>query len=455
MSAGPRILIAEDDARARDYLGALLRDEGYAVETAADGTEAWRLLEEGGFDGLLLDVQMPGKDGLTILRDLQALAQPPAVLVMTAYGSSSVAIEAMTLGAYDYLTKPLHFDELLIQLARAVAARAEALELEAYRWDARVEDEHPALVGSGPAMQGVYKLVGQVAPTGSTVLIRGESGTGKELVAQALHVHSARRDRPLVSVSCAAIPETLLEAELFGHEKGAFTGAMGRRRGRFELAEGGTIFLDEIGELSGATQVKLLRVLQDRVIERLGSEQSTKLDVRIIAATNRDLEQAVREGAFRKDLYYRLNVVTIAIPPLRERREDVRELAEHLLRKLARERRLAPGELTAGAVERLQAYDWPGNVRELEHALERALILSHGGHIASEHLALSTATAGASGPFDGVPLEKGMHAAVAELERRLIERALAAAGGNRSRAAQILRINRRLLYDKLQEFGIR
>jgi DNA-binding NtrC family response regulator len=257
-----------------------------------------------------------------------------------------------------------------------------------------------------------------------------------------------------VSVHCAAIPETLLEAELFGHEKGAFTGAVGRRRGRFELAEGGTIFLDEIGELSGATQVKLLRVLQDRVIERLGSEQPTKLDVRIIAATNRDLERAVEEGAFREDLYYRLNVVTIAVPPLRERREDVPELAEHLLRKLARERRLPQGELSAGALERLQAHDWPGNVRELEHALERALVLSHGGRIAPEHLALATETRPAPDVLAGVPFDKGMHEAVAELERRLIERALAAAGGNRTRAAQILKINRRLLYDKLRELGI-
>jgi len=453
MSAGHRILVAEDDARARDYLGALLRDEGYAVETAADGTEAWRLLVDASFEGLLLDVQMPGKDGLTILRELPSLARPPAVLVMTAYGSSSVAIEAMKLGAYDYLTKPLHFDELLIQLARAVAARGEALELEAYRSEVRVEDE-PSLVGGGPAMQQVYKLIGQVAPTVSTVLIRGESGTGKELVAKALHAHSARRDRPLVSVNCAAIPETLLEAELFGHEKGAFTGAVGRRRGRFELAEGGTIFLDEIGELSGATQVKLLRVLQDRVVERLGSEHPTKLDVRIIAATNRDLEHAVEAGAFREDLYYRLNVVTIAIPPLRERPQDIPELAEHLLRKLARERRLAPGELSSGAVERLQAHDWPGNVRELEHALERALILSHGGRIAPEHLALSTDARPAPDVLAGVPLERGMHEAVADLERRLIERALAVAGGNRTRAAQILKINRRLLYDKLQELGI-
>jgi len=453
MSAGHRILVAEDDARARDYLGALLRDEGYAVETAADGTEAWRLLVDASFEGLLLDVQMPGKDGLTILRELPSLARPPAVLVMTAYGSSSVAIEAMKLGAYDYLTKPLHFDELLIQLARAVAARGEALELEAYRSEVRVEDE-PSLVGGGPAMQQVYKLIGQVAPTGSTVLIRGESGTGKELVAKALHAHSARRDRPLVSVNCAAIPETLLEAELFGHEKGAFTGAVGRRRGRFELAEGGTIFLDEIGELSGATQVKLLRVLQDRVVERLGSEHPTKLDVRIIAATNRDLEHAVEAGAFREDLYYRLNVVTIAIPPLRERPQDIPELAEHLLRKLARERRLAPGELSSGAVERLRAHDWPGNVRELEHALERALILSHGGRIAPEHLALSTDARPAPDVLAGVPLERGMHEAVADLERRLIERALAVAGGNRTRAAQILKINRRLLYDKLQELGI-
>ena len=453
MSRQGRILVAEDDPRARDSLTALLAEEGYSVESVEDGRQASQLLGEESFDAALLDVRMPGKDGLAVLRELHEREHPPAVLVMTAYGNSSVAIEAMKLGAYDYITKPLHFDELLIQLERAVANRRQSIELEAYRGDEPRHGGEAEIVGNSPAMQQVYKLIGQVAPTDSTVLIRGESGTGKELIARAIHAHSPRKQGRLVCVNCAAIPDTLLEAELFGHEKGAFTGAVSRRRGRFELAHGGTIFLDEIGELSAAMQAKLLRVLQERAIERLGSEQSIPLDLRIIAATNRDLEQCVADGSFREDLYYRLNVVTMRIPPLRERPDDIPELTDHLLSKLARQRRLHSAGLTPEAEKIVRERDWPGNVRELEHALERALVLSRGAPIAPEHLTPDARSSSAD-PLAELSLEEGMHALVARLERSLIERALAEAEGNRTRAAEILKINRRLLYDKLREYGI-
>jgi DNA-binding NtrC family response regulator len=447
-----RILIGEDDARARDSLRALLEEEGYRVETACGGLEVSSRLQESEFDAALLDVRMPGKDGLSLLGEIRKRPKPPAVLVMTAHGNSAVAIEAMKLGAYDYLTKPLHFDELLIQVERAVANRRQALQVEAYR-DDRDFPEDVELVGESAAMQRVYKLIGQVAPTDSTVLIQGESGTGKELIARAIHAHSPRREGRLVAVHCAAIPETLLEAELFGYEKGAFTGATARRKGRLEAADKGTIFLDEVGELSPAIQAKLLRVLQERTIEPLGTNRAVVLDVRILAATNRDLEQAVRQGTFRKDLFYRLNVVNILAPPLRERREDIPEMAAHLLRKLVSKRKLPPANFTPEAIQALRAGDWPGNVRELEHTIERAVILCHGAPIGPEFVA-PVRPVRVDDPFREAPLEEGFHELVAKLERRLIERALAQTGGNRTRAAEVLKINRRLLYDKLREFGM-
>jgi DNA-binding NtrC family response regulator len=444
------ILIAEDEQQAREALCALLEDEGYRVVTAAEGAEASRLLSQAGVDAAVLDIRMPGKDGLALLREVREQPRAPAVIIMTAYGNSAAAIEAMTLGAFDYITKPINVAELLIQIERAIEGRRRALELEAYRAE---QTESPAweLIGNSPAMQRLYKQIGQVAPTDSTVLIHGESGTGKELIARAIHEHSTRKHRRLVKVNCASIPDTLLEAELFGHERGAFTGAAQRRIGRFEFADGGTIFLDEIGELSASTQAKLLRVLQERTIERLGSNLAIPLDIRILAATNRDLEQAIASGAFREDLYYRLNVVTIEAPPLRAHREDIPELARSLLGRSAARLRLPRPALAPEACRLLREREWPGNVRELEHCLERGLILSHGGLITEDHLAPAARPSG--DPFDAVPLEEGLHEAVRRLERRMIERALAQAGGNRTQAASILRINRRLLYDKLREFG--
>jgi two-component system, NtrC family, response regulator AtoC len=358
----------------------------------------------------------------------------------------------MALGAFDYLTKPLNFEELQIQLQRAIEDRRRISELESYRIEEDAQQESE-IVGSGPAMQKLYKLIGQVSATDSTVLIRGESGTGKEVVARAIHKHSLRGGRRMVKVNCASIPETLLEAELFGHERGAFTGASQRRIGKCEYAAGGTLFLDEIGELAPSTQVKLLRVLQDHSIERLGSNITIPLDVRILTATNCDLELAVREGRFREDLYYRLNVVTIQIPPLRQRREDIPELANILLRRAAARMKMQVPAISEEAKDLLCNGDWPGNVRELEHCLERALILSRSGVILREHVEPSLGPS-TENSLESFSLEDGLHSAVAKLERQLIERALATAGGNRTRAAEILKINRRLLYDKLREYGL-
>lgn len=446
------ILIAEDEPTAREALRQLLEDEGYRVFTTARGDEALELLKDVRVEAAVLDVRMPGRDGLSILRELQGQDNAPAVLVMTAYGTSSIAIEAMTLGAFDYLIKPINFEELLILLRRAIESRRRTQDLETLR-SVEAEAADGQLIGSSPPMQAMYKLIGQVAPTDCTVLIRGESGTGKELIARAIHQHSPRRERPLVKVNCAAIPDTMLEAELFGHEKGAFTGAAARRLGKFEYANGGTIFLDEISELALETQAKLLRVLQEHTIERLGSNATIALDIRVLAATNRDLETAVKNGAFREDLFFRLKVVEVIAPALRDRRSDIPELAQRLAQRSAKRLRLPQPSFSDEAIEWLTRQEWTGNVRELEHALERALVLSRGGMVRPEHFSAVPAAGGAD-LFDNVPLEMGLHDAVMRLEKRLLERALQACAGNRSRAADLLKINRRLLYDRLREFGI-
>jgi DNA-binding NtrC family response regulator len=442
------VLVAEDEYAARTSLEGLLEGEGFRVLTAENGKQALSLVLHEEPDAVLLDIRMPEMDGLTVLRQALKGGSDSAFLVMTAHGDSSTAIEAMKVGAFDYLSKPLDFDYVLSQLKRAIEHRrllrkAQPVEGESAR--------SVAMIGHSPAMQRVYKLIGQVAASDATVLVRGESGTGKELVVNAIHENSSRANGPLLKVNCAAIPENLLESELFGHEKGAFTNAFHRRIGRFEEANGGTLFLDEIAELAGSLQAKLLRAVQERVIERLGSNRPIPVDIRLVTATARNLEQAVVEGRFREDLYYRLNVVSIHLPPLRERRQDIPALVQHFLRRSGQ-----PVSITPAALSLLCDYHWPGNVRELENTIARALVLARGNLIDRPEIQLldSKPESGKQNWADLAPLRNGWKENVETLEKSLVERALTEASGNKSKAAEALGIHRRLLYEKLRQYGL-
>jgi two-component system, NtrC family, response regulator AtoC len=444
------ILIAEDERTARISLAGLLETEGFRVLTAENGTEALSLLLTEELEAAILDIRMPGMDGLTVLRRAREGGSDSALILMTAQGDSSTAIDAMKLGAFDYVSKPLDFKLLLAQVERAIEQRRLARELKAAPSAGPVAAISKTMVGHSPAMQHVYKLIGQVATSDATVLVRGESGTGKELVVNAIHHNSARAQGPLIKVNCASIPETLLESELFGHEKGAFTNALFRRIGRFEEANKGTLFLDEIGEMAPALQSKLLRALQERIIERLGSNTPIPVDIRLVTATSRDLERAVNEGSFREDLYYRLNVVAIPLPPLRERLQDIPALVQHFLNRSG-----SRVSITAPALALLCDYHWPGNVRELENVVERTLVLARSGVITEDEIQLRTLTEPADMKWSDVaPLEEGLKANVAVLEKALIERALRQAQGNKTRAAEILGVHRRLLYEKIREYGL-
>lgn len=382
-----KIMIVDDEKALRQAIAQILRSEGYEVLEAADGEQGLKMLQDAATrpDLVFLDLKMPKTQGMNVLKQLdQKLFELP-VIVMTAYGTSRTAIEAMQLGAYDYLTKPFNLDQLVSLTAKALAHHQEPM----YQIGESTLSAGEELLGRSPAMQSVFKLIGRVAPTDTTVMITGESGTGKELVATTLHNTSPRSKAPLVKVNCAALPEHLLEAELFGHEKGAFTGANHLRIGRFEQANSGTIFLDEVGELTPTIQGKLLRVLQDRSFERLGSNQTRTVDVRIIAATNRHLEQMVQQNQFREDLFYRLNVVQIELPPLRDRPEDLEQLTQHFLNTIAVRRGLKRLALAESAMEKVRNYSFPGNVRELQNILERAAILSGGRTILPEYLVFS------------------------------------------------------------------
>jgi len=451
MPKSGRILVVDDEANARSALAELLREEGYTVETAADGFKALPKLDEFSPDVIVTDLKMPGLDGLGLMR--KALEQEPerAVIMMTAFGAVDTAVAAMRAGAADYLTKPINFDELLLVVERAIERRR--LKLEAGQLRQRLSDRHrlPNIIGSSPAMQTVFETVLQVAPSRASVLITGESGTGKELVAAALHEHSPRAGGPFVKLHCAALSETLLESELFGHERGAFTGAVTRREGRFQQADRGTLFLDEIGEISPSIQVKLLRFLQEHEFERVGGNQTTKVDVRIIAATNRNLRERVRQGLFREDLYYRLNVVAIEMPPLRQRPSDIGLLAHHFLARYAKENSKNITGFTDAAMDKLLRYSWPGNVRELENAIERAVIICRGDTLRPEDLAVAAAEGnGAAKMPAGFPPVPG--SSLTAIERFAILRTLEHVGGSTSRAAEILGISPRKIQYKLQAY---
>jgi len=451
-----KILVVDDDTVARDLLAEALKKEGYSVEAYASGEEAIARGREGRVDLVLTDIRMGAVDGLTVLREFKRMSQDTAIVVLTAFGSLEGAIEAIKQGAYDYLAKPFKKEEIKLVVQRSLDHCRLLRENTKFREELKSKDEWSPLVGSSPAMLEVYKLVARVSESRSTVLLQGESGTGKELIARAIHGNSPRREKPFVPVNCGALPDTLLESEMFGYEKGAFTGAVGTKTGLFESANGGTLFLDEVGELGQALQVKLLRVMQDHEVRRVGGTTSIKVDVRIIAATNRDLEQFVKEGKFRDDLFYRLNVVRITLPSLKERQEDIPMLAHHFLQKCAAGATTAVRGFHPDTLDCLKRYRWPGNVRELENAIERAVSLSHGPLLTPDDL--PAAIRQASNPPDQKPdlpeTAESIYLTLEEVEKRHLMRVLKETKGNKVKAAKILGIDRRTLYRMAERFGL-
>jgi DNA-binding NtrC family response regulator len=434
------ILIVDDDAAMRDALGEAARDLGHDTYLVASGAEAISLLDARAIDAMLLDLRMPGMDGIEVLRRVRARAHAPPVTVLTAHATAANTIEAMRLGAFDHLTKPIGREELSRVLVGMLAARAEPSAF-------RSQPESGGLIGSSESMRSIQKTIGMLADSNATVLISGETGTGKELVARAIHDHGHRGGKPFVPVNCAAIPSELMESELFGHVRGAFTGAVSDRKGAFREAEHGTLFLDEIGDMDIAMQAKILRALQERVVTPIGGKP-IPVDVRVIAATHRDLKQRVRDGSFREDLFYRLHVVPIHLPTLRERIADIVPLAEYFLARAGGAKRLAPD-----AAARLIRHAWPGNVRELKNAIERAAVLVRGDIVNSADLDFidenrATIESAIEWPDEDLP------SATARLEEMLIRRALARSAGNRAEAARVLGIHRQLLYTKMKRYGL-
>jgi DNA-binding NtrC family response regulator len=443
-----RILIVDDEANARSALSEILREEGYATETAADGFKALGKLEEFAPDVVLTDLKMPGLDGIAFMEKARSASPGAVFVVMTAFGTISSAVEAVKKGAENYLTKPLDLAALSAILERALEKARLLQETQKLRERLRERNAFGHIISSDPKMQAVLDLVAQVGPSKASVLITGESGTGKELIAEAIHQASGRGKAPFIRLHCAALAESLLESELFGHERGAFTGAIARREGRFKQADGGTLFLDEIGEIPLGTQIKLLRFLQERTFERVGGNETLKVDVRVIAATNRDLKAEMAKGTFRDDLFYRLNVVSIELPPLRERRADIAALASFFLRRYASENGKTIDSFSDAALSVLTQYEWPGNVRELENAIERAVVLCDGAQLEPKHLPASIVPHESQ---DGAPPIPG--STIHDLERFAILKTLEACGGSTSKAALLLGVSPRKIQYKLHEYA--
>ena len=448
----PSVLIVDDEKHTREGLQQALA-ENYDVSLAANADEAFNLMDAQSFDVIVTDLRMPGKSGLKVIDKALALPNRPAVLMMTAYGNIETAVEAMKRGAVDFLTKPVNIERLEVLMQRALKTRT--LEVEAKQLHERLDDRFnfERIIGSSAKLKEVIDRVKLVAPSRATILIEGESGTGKELIAQAIHQASPRARAPFIAVHCASLSENLLESEIFGHERGAFTGATERRVGRFESADGGTLFLDEIGEISASTQVKLLRFLETKAIERVGGSKPIDLDVRLVTASNRPLEQLVKEGKFREDLFFRLNVVRILLPPLRDRPEDIPLLLTHYLKVFSDENKLPLLSLEPGALQTLQAYPWPGNVRELRNFCENAVVLHHGGTLSEYDLDAKYrgAIPPAQGP-GGTLAAAANPLSVEENEKRLLREALIKARGNRTKAAELMGISRRTLHRKLSQW---
>src|SRR5438128_5524074 len=447
MAEPATLLVADDDPGLRESLERTLTREGYRVVLASDGRAALERVQAGGVDLIVTDLRMPGLTGLELLRAAKAIMPDVDVILLTAFGTVEEAVKAMKDGAYDFLTKPFRREQL-IKLVDKALERRDLIEqnraLKKQLEDIRAKGQ---MIGASPSFRRMLTLVEQIADSSATILIQGESGTGKELVARTIHERSARRNGPFVAVNCAALPETLLESELFGYEKGAFTGAAGRKEGRFELANGGTLFLDEVADLSLITQPKILRVLQEGEFERLGATRTIQVDVRIVAATNQDLADMVKDKRFREDLYYRLNVITIRVPPLRERHEDIRVLAQHYLRVYAAKNGRKLEGFTGEAIERLEAYAWPGNVRELENVIERGVVLTPGALM--DMTDLPPEIAGATPHPDGV-LSIRLGTPLAEVEARLLEETLRATKGNKNITAKLLGIDPTTVLRKLK-----
>jgi two-component system response regulator HydG len=442
------ILVADDEKAHRLMLRAHLEREGFDVVEASDGQDAIAKVGERIVNLVLMDIRMPVIDGIEALKRIRKINTSVPIILMTAYGSIDSAVEALKSGAEDYLTKPLDMDELIIKVKKALRYHQLEEENILYKERLGIRFDFSRIIGTSPVMKELFETLSMVAPTEATILLLGESGTGKELVANAIHQNSPRRERPYVKVNCAALPETLLESELFGHEKGAFTGAIEKKKGRFELADGGTIFLDEIGEMSLPTQTKILRVLQEREFEPVGGTKTIKVDVRIIAATNKQLEQEVSRGKFREDLYYRINVVPIMIPPLRERREDIPLLAGHFLQIYSDKNKRAIRGFEQGVMQAFMQHTWPGNVREIENIVERMVIMARGDTIALDDLPPALAHH---------QQEEGTRpspTSLRDVERETIVKTLQQTGGNRTRAAAILGITRKTLQNKIKEFAI-